>query len=816
MDSAPATDDRRLGLGLLGVSFVVLSYEVTQLRVFAYSLNPVLVYTGVAITMLGFGLASTVLTLWKRLAAVPAATLGAAASLGLAVSGAVANVVFALASPGISARTEVTGSFTAASLSVIILCTLPYACGGLLVAVVLSRRTAASGRFYFLNLVGSGVGCFVINFALRPLGAERLVTALLALAALCGALLAGRTAPRLRAAALVTGLALAAVAPVAPRLIEFAPDAADQHAIMAAAYRAAGAGAPVREYSVWDPVAKVDIHSWAGQTARLPAPVPFKMLTQDSGAASLLVAVGQDPARGARLFGDTIYSTALKLRTKPRVLVVGPGGGSDVQAALHHGAARITAVEINAATVRAVRDTFADFLGRPYAQPGVAVVNADGRSFLRRTEEKFDIIQMSGVDTLTVQAASSYVFAEEYLYTVDAFQDYLRALADDGLLSIVRFGREPYRLSVLAAAALRRIGVVHPEQHMLILQQSMATLLLIKRTPFTAVELATVARSVAASGAANAGLGVHGYDVMDLRLGAPLRRIYAPGAPDGEPVYQALFAAIAAGQTPNVAVPTDDCPYYFIAEWVGFFQGQSYGPVAPVLGVYVRFVGILLAVALALIVLPAAVLRGRHQRGRRSLAALGYFFSLGFCYMLLEIALIQKAVLVVEHPAYSVSVVLASLLLASALGSLLSQRLRLAPRTIVLGAAAVIAVVGGGYAFGLGAIFRALMPLAFPVRMLLVALLVAPLGCAMGTLFPLGLRQLGDRGARLVPWAIAVNGFASVIGSVLSLPGAVLFGFTALFAGGVALYVIGSLAFLGLGPAAAPPGAPPAADAERG
>jgi spermidine synthase len=798
MADRPPDDDRVLGLGLLAVSFVVLSYEVTQLRVFAYSLDPVLVLTGVSITMLGFGLASTVLSLSARLARLPLRPLLAATCLALALTGLLANLVFAVASPGIGLSPNLAGTLTLTTVAVILLCTLPYACGGFVVALVLSRRSAASGRLYFINLVGSGLGCFVISFGLRPLGAERLLLLLLALAALTGAWLAAGEARRLRAGCLVVGLLLAAAVPLGPRLLRFQPDAGDQHAAMAAAYRKVAGVEPVREFGQWDPVARVEVHSWPGQQAFAPAPIPFKMLTQDGGAASVLLGVDADPEKGRRLFGASLYTAALQLRPGARVLVVGAGGGPDVQAALHHHAKSITAVEINAATVDVVKSRFADFLGRPYQQPGVQVVLADGRSFVRRTREHYDIIQMSGVDTLTLQSSGSFVLAEEYLYTVDAFEDYLRALQDDGILSIIRFGREPVRLAALAAAALRRRGVAHPEQHVVIVAQSLANLVLVKPTPFTREEVQKIDFAISVSAAANHGITVPAYDVLGIHLGAPLGRAYAPYVPPVEPVVHEYLRQTLASASAPVATPTDDRPYYFIAEWMGYFKGEKSGPMSSVVGLYVRFVAVLCGVAFLLILLPPALRRWPEARPARATATLAYFFALGFCYMFLEIGLIQKAVIVVEHPAYSVAVVLASLLVSSAVGSLLSARLRIGPRALAVGTGVVIAVVGGAYALALGPIFRAMMALPFGLRLALVGLLVVPLGLPMGVLFPLGLRRLGAGAERLVPWAIATNSFASVLGSVLSVPFAVVWGFTALFGFGAAAYLLGSLAFLGL------------------
>lgn len=779
-------------MALALLSFSILAYQITQVRIFAYALNPVLVYSAISITMLGFGAASTALTLSSRLREAPLLPLLAGASLAFAISGVVANVAFARLSPTITLKPDLLGSATASELLVIALSTLPYAFGGLAVALVLSRRTARAGRFYFFNLLGSGVGCAVVTFVLTPLGAEGLVLALMAIAATTAGLLA--TGPRLRAASYLTAIALTAAIPWAPRLLPYRPDSTDQHAVAAEAYREAGVGEPRRDFAAWDPVARIEIHSWPGQVAHFPHPVPFKFLTQDGGAGTLLLAVGEDPAGGGHMFRGALTGLPFQLRPKPRVLVIGVGGTGDVQAAHHFGAEHVTAVEINASTVRAMTTTFADFLDRSLLKPNVDVVVADGRSFVRRTDERFDVISIPGVDTLTLQSSGSFVFAEEYLYTEEAFADYLRALADDGVLAVLRFAREPVRLSMMGAHALRQMGVARPDEHIVVLEQGSLNLTLVKRRPWTAEELTELDGIVAGSTAELQGVSLKVMSTFFHIL--PMRYLYAPHQRHNDTIFTALMDSIARGRFPDIELPTDDRPYYFSSEWVNYFRGKAQpGPVKDVLDGYVKFMGLVITLSLLAILLPVFVLRRRGARTKRVAGTVAYFSALGFCFMFLEIGLIQKTAIVVEHPAYSIAVVLASLLISSGLGSLASQRLGWSLRRNVLAAVAGIVVLGVCYAFGLDALLRTVLALSFGLRMVVVAMVIAPLGVAMGMLLPSGLRALGDGGKGLAAWAIAANGLASVIGSVASLPFAVMFGFTALLLAGVGLYLVAALAF---------------------
>jgi SAM-dependent methyltransferase len=798
---AAPSGDLRLGLGLALLSTVLLSYEVVQLRVFAYSASPAFVYAAIAIAMLGLGVASTVLSLSKRLQRLPLGTLLAAGCIGFAASGLLANMVFARMSDGIYAASDLSGTFTAVAAVVVLLSMLPYACGGLAVAAVLSRRSEAVGRLYAFNLLGSGVGCFAVQLLLRPLGAERLVLLLLAFGAAAAWLLAGRERAAWRRAALGVAAALAIAAPFGTVLLPYRPDSRDQLALAVEAYHRRGLPDPVREFAAWDPVGRIEIHSWFGQPMRVPDPIPFKLFTQDAGAASVLLGLGVAPGADARIFDDTVYGVAHQLRPGSDVLLIGLGGGPDVQAALRHGARSVTGVEINRAAVDLVGGRFSRFVGDVYHAPNVDIVVQDGRSFVRAAERRWDLLQMSGTDTLTVQSSGSFVMAESYLYTVEAFEDYLRVLRPNGVLAVLRFGLEPYRLVGIASRALRRAGVEHPERNIVVLGQTLMKLTLVKRVPWTDEELREIERIVARSASSNAGIEFVPYDSCGVRLGAPLGPLYLPGRSGNDPLVLRVLAQDAGGSREPVAViPTDDRPFYFAWEVLGYLAGTAVAPAAAAqVRSYLQFLRVLVVVALVLIVVPLVVLRRSGLRGARSLAALAYFFLLGLSYMLVEVCLLQQTALVVEHPAYSVSIVLGALLLSSALGSRLSGRGDWPPRRMV--ATAVLGVVLCGAILVLWGkpLFDALLSLPFAVRMVGVAAAIAPLGMAMGMLFPLGLRLVGPAGAAPASWAIGVNGFASVLGSSLALPLAVVLGFTQLLGVAVLAYILAGLAFFGLG-----------------
>jgi hypothetical protein len=207
--------------------------------------------------------------------------------------------------------------------------------------------------------------------------------------------------------------------------------------------------------------------------------------------------------------------------------------------------------------------------------------------------------------------------------------------------------------------------------------------------------------------------------------------------------------------------------------------------------------------ALLLILVPVFPLaRGAAGRRRIMIGTSVYFFGLGAGFMLLEVGLIHQALVFVGTPGASVAVVLSSIMIASGLGSRFADgRAWGAPRRLLAALAGLI-VAGTAYRFGAGPAFDVLFWLPIPGRCVVAALLIAPVGFFMGWFFPTGLRVAGVSFSRLVPWAIAINGFASVIGSLCTFFLGIALGFGGVFAIAMALYAVAVASYLPLARAA--------------
>ncbi|HWN81818.1 MAG TPA: hypothetical protein VNM87_06965 [Candidatus Udaeobacter sp.] len=800
MTSAPSDRGRAVSMLVL-VSFLLLTLELAQVRLFSYSLFPAVVYVAIAVTLLGLGASGTALALWPRLAAAEPRVLIARALLAAGITVPVAHYVFA----------ELCTPRKAASLGeypllvpLLIGLAAPQFLFGLVIARLLSAPPATIPRRYGANLLGSALACLAFGFLLPRLGLERVIVAV-GLGAALGALWAARG--RARLAAVVTAVALCPLLVAAPRVLDFPPRYGQLERLLdLLAHAPAGAGgqrlAAQREYSFWDPVGRIEIHSVGDDRIFLPTPVESRFYSQDASNGSILIAFPPDSAESAPFFTGTVYGSAYFQSPPESVLVIGLGGGPDIFTALNFRARSVTGVEINQGAIDAVLGPMADFLGDPYRDPRVHVVCADGRGFLRRNTVRYDVIQLSGVDTGTALSPGSNVLAENYLYTREAIADLLQALEPEhGVLSILRFGEDALRLSLLASGVLRELGEPEPGMHLVVVGQGFWQNLLLKRTPFTREELAALDRHLRA-GAVLPRVRIPTYEYLGFGLEQPLTYIYHPLKQ--QPSYMADFwTQVRAGHEGEIfaRMPrllrsvTDDRPYFFF---------NFFGELRPLL-LFLLEIAVMSGI---LIFLPFVAARRARPGTLPAPAALrlpvvlGFFAALGAGYLLIEVALMQRFVLFLGHPSYSISVTLASLLLGSGLGALAEPRMPKLARAAPLAIAAATLLLVLDFHRPL---LAAAEQLPLPARMLTASWLVLPLGFLMGMPFPSALRRLGAAGIGLIPWAIGVNGFASVVAAVGNLPLSMIWGFrVALLCGGGCYLVAAALRALAGWPASTP------------
>jgi len=490
------------------------------------------------------------------------------------------------------------------------------------------------------------------------------------------------------------------------------------------------------------------------------------------------------------------------LLEKPRVLVLGAGGGSDVLQALYHRASRIDAVEANHQMVELLEDDYASFSGRIYGRPEVQAHVAEIRGFVAAGEALYNLVQLTLVDAFGAASAGLPALNESYLYTVEAIENFLTRLAPGGLVAITRWIKLPPRDSIkllaTAAQALRRSGVADPGRQLVLIRGWKTSTLLIKNGIFSDSEIAAVKRF---------------SDARSFDLA------YIPGITPGEANrYNLLerayfFEAATAVLGPagdefirrykyDIRPATDDRPYFF-----DFFRWRLLGELYALRGrggfgllewgypVLALTLAQAFLITLVLIPLPLLAVRARHGGGgaARKIPVLVYFLSLGLAFLFVEIAFIQKFILFLASPVYAVAVVLCGFLVFAGLGSRVSGRL-LDHANPSLAPVVAIGFFVVAYLFLLPPLFEQLIVFPLAGKMAISLLLIAPLAFAMGMPFPLGLSRLGEDQPGLIPWAWAINGCASMLGAVLATVVAIQFGFTVVILAAVGFYGIATTA----------------------
>jgi spermidine synthase len=695
--------------------------------------------------------------------------------------------------------------------AVYLLLLVPFLCAGACVCMTLACFPRMLARIYSFDILGAGVGSLAIVgllFVLSPANALKLIGALGFAAAAVAWLECG--AARRSPAAVPLALALVAVllpqAGLAPAMSPYKE--LSQTLRIPQARVVEQRSSPLGLVSVVESP-RIALRHAPGLSlnAAVEPPPQLGVFTDGEGLNPL---TRFDGRRESLAHLDQITSALpYHLLRQPRVLVLGAGAGADVLQAHYHGAAQIDAVELNPQVVDLVQRRYADYAGGIYSIARVHV--AEARGFVAASAERFDLIQVALLDSFSASSAGLYALSESYLYTVEALQDDLGHLQPGGLLAITRWvslpPRDALKLFAAAVVALERSGVADPASRLALVRSWRTSTLLIKNGALSSQDIAAIKAFCAARS-----FDVAFYPGMRSEE-ANRYNVVAP--PD---LFEGAVALLGAGRDQflrsykfHVAPATDDKPHFF-----HFFKWQALPELLSLKGQgglpllewgYPVLVATLVQAALAsglLIALPLAWvgrLRDKNKRLPRAaprVRVLIYFLAIGFGFMFIEIAFIQKFVLFLSHPLYAVAVVLFAFLLFAGVGSRFSTRLQggtAGLRRPLVAIAAVALAIGVAALVCLGLLpwlLRNAMGLPDAARIVISAALIAPLAFFMGMPFPLGLARLED--ARLIAWAWGINGCASVTGAVLATLLAIHIGFTAVVVAALVLYLIAAAA----------------------
>jgi hypothetical protein len=660
---------------------------------------------------------------------------------------------------------------------------VPFFFAGCTVTLAVTRYRTNISRVYLCDLVGAAAGCLILVPAIHLFGAINtvlLVSVIASVVAVLFSLLAGVNRSYLAGALVLLGgtIGLVVYNSVTERIeIQAAKGHAERKPL----------------FSKWNSFSRVTVE---GDLRG------FLQIKIDSDAATDIARGANNPAAISN-YRNRIEALAYRLKHDANVLIIGPGGGDDVMAAQAFGMRHITAVEVNSIIACDVMSSepFKSYSGSVYQQPNVKLVVDEGRSFIRRSPQKYDVIQATMVDTWAATAAGAFALTENNLYTVEAFRDYVEHLTDDGVLTMTRWYLDPpdqlLRLVSLTRVAMADLGITNPPRHILMLADGRVydgrrpATYLFKRSEFTDDEIELV--RTAARGNGFQSLYWPGWSPNNLLAESPFVRLIE--TPDPSPVWRS---------SPNNIDPTwDNNPFFFNSVRLANVTSALNGPVEwrkTNLGTLVLFALVFITgtAVIAFIVGPLILARNRDVQAASAglvapgvrLAYLAYFLLLGGGFIVVEVAMVQKFILFLGHPVYSLTVVLFSLLLFSGLGSHLSERFkeRLAPSLArVIG---IIAAAVAGYTIVLSPIFYALVHFPLSLRIIIAVILISPLGIVMGMPMPVGIRLLARDAPEIIPWAWGLNGAASVTGSVGALAIALLAGFNQALLVGASLYLV--------------------------
>jgi hypothetical protein len=786
--------------GLFVVTLTTLMYEIVLTRIFSVAMWYHFAFVAISVALFGMTAGALVVHMrpqWFHDEVVKRRMWQFSLAYAVSVAGA---FIVQLAIPFVPHFTMAGVSSVALTCVVI---SVPFVCSGVVVCLALTRFPNRVNRLYAADLIGAGLGCVLLVAAFWWLDGPSLVIGIGAFACLGAVLFAYDAGVRPSRKALSVGVLLALVLVTGVNSYRHSQGNPFIRILWAKESQDT-----LHTYDRWNAFSRITVD---GQRSDVGRPAGYGMsaeMPEDMTVPQMSMLI--DGVAGTMLTGyDGDESTTDFLRyditnlgyyavdgSGFRSAVIGVGGGRDVLTGLEFGADEVTGIEINGNILDLDTDELGDFTNLT-DDPRVNLVNDEARSWLTRTDERFDVIQMSLIDTWAASSAGAFALTENSLYTTDSWQTFFDRLAPGGMLSVSRWdtigGAEPFetlRTAALATEVLTRNGVENPRDHVLIYKgpeqqfASAAATILVSPEGFDREALRTVQRNADRLGFETI---LTPTEVADDRFA----EIVAPGGPDaGIDQYDE-----------DLSPPTDDRPFFFqMASLNTFLSGEGFSN-----DLVFRPVLVLGSLALAVLVLALIFIGGpllamgrrvKHEGGHQGMGPYYVFFAcIGLGFMLVEFSQLQRLNTFLGHPTYALAVVLFSLLLFSGVGSMLVERVIKPdrPRTlwVPLGVLLVVLVVFGMITTW---VTDSAAGGTTPVRIGVAVALLAPLALVMGMPFSIGMGAASRHAGAPTAFLWGINGATSVVASVMGALVAMFFGISVTFASGFVAYAVGAVA----------------------
>jgi hypothetical protein len=664
---------------------------------------------------------------------------------------------------------------------------IPFFLSGLIFTTVFSRYAGKIQSLYFWDLAGAAIGCIVLVPLLPRIGPGGIMFVATAFGLWASGLFSENR--KWSFVALIVGFAIL----ITPFVHTGGYFEFSEHIYKRGVKRDRDLGRV--EMSYWDPISKIDVINQGR----------WKHIAYDGGSQSTFIFPFDGNFKALReampkhtmahFGGQNVYiSNYIKRDSDQKVLIIGSAGGQETKSALMYGAAHIDAVEMVDFVVRIGKTSYADYNGNIFNHPNVHTHVGEGRSFLRASKEKYDIIQIYSNHTTSAIAAGTGAMATTYLQTAEAYQEYFSHLTKNGILHI---NHHIYpRMVTTAALAWKKMGRENFKQHVAVfeavgpIQDNLPTML-IKMQPWTKSEVDAIRNFFW-------GHTKLKEDPLDDKKSF-LSPVFYSGSLPSELVKRIKFRVQACTddkpyfnflRKTNEMLPADP-PNFMNYSTAALLDSQLQRGSIPtdVIHLIVTGAASLLFTGL-FILIPLFFSKAGKTKWPRKGSTLVYFACLGAGFILIELVFIQLFMKLIGYPLYTYSTVVFALLLSAAVGSAASGKMNISVNERWAWPFVSILIMGVILIFSHTAIFDFFLTSATPVRILTAVMMIFPIGFFMGMPFPLGILAIKKQPAGAIAWAWGLNGLFTVIGGLLSVILSIFIGFKATIWIALAIYCL--------------------------
>lgn len=643
---------------------------------------------------------------------------------------------------------------------------IPFFSAGVALVLIFTLYSSEIGSLYFIDLIGAALGGLAIIPLITNLGPSKVILLIFIILAVLWFLISRFKRIKKSLVFVLVVLSFLGMYRYSGDLFPVAPKMQKRQFLKH--YRR-----NIIEHSKWSPINKIDV-------------APFvrgkKRIWIDSGTMQSDLVKGPKDLKKMKPKKWIIGSIPYQLvSNKKSAFIIGSAGGFEVLCAISHNFKNIVAVEMDPEICDLVLNKYADFIGNIFRKRGVHLKIDEGRSVLKRLNQKFDVIQMVNSHNADTLLSGGLSIAETYTYTVESFKDYWNHLNDDGFVSIVHWFGE--RMFTTAYQALREMQIANPENKFFVIEAEIYTFFFMKKGDINAREIEIL-----------------------TKFAKKHKIVYSPDREKDNFYYKIAsdnYRETIRDSSIDISPSRDSSPYFNQGNKIGQFSFKN--NVMDIKRQDVINFGLIFSNSVYLSILFASILfsilfiyfplkiKFKEKADFRSVL---YFFFIGISFIVVEIILIKIFQLYLGSPAYSISVIIFSLLVSSGIGSLLSKRMNnlFKGKTILYLSLYIFAVLII-YALFLFKIIYLLIQFGLVLRFFISFILIFILGFPMGVFFPTGMRYLGETDKAMIGWAWGANAFATVLGSVLTVIVAINWNFSAALCLAAISYLLAGIIF---------------------